>query len=173
MEASIIPCVEALKSFTFSMHNSCYLLLSQDTAIILKRESERLAAEKETLDRQVERMEQVMQRVTSAQASDSSTDLEELQHVYEDLRSSYPEEYVMYNLPAIALTQVSFKFQVISECCLLLYYNTMAIYPLSMHEQIFKIGCGSIQYQIWPEACTGKCHCLRSHMIVKFNLMQL
>ena len=79
----------------------------QDTAIILKRESERLAAEKEALDSQVGRAEQVMERVSRATNADASTGLEDLQGTYEDLRANFPEEYVMYNLAAIALTQVS------------------------------------------------------------------
>lgn len=78
----------------------------QDTAIILKRESERLAAEKETLDSQVQRAEQVMDHVTRATNADASVGLEDLQHSYEKLRADFPEEYVMYNLAAIALTQV-------------------------------------------------------------------
>ena len=73
----------------------------------MKRESERLATEKDTLDSQVRRAEQVMHRVQRATNADASTGLEDLQHTYEDLRANFPEEYVMYNLAAIALTQVS------------------------------------------------------------------
>lgn len=78
----------------------------QDTAIILKRDSERLAGEKATLDGQVQRLEQVMQRLTLATSAQESSGLQDLQSSYEDLRSNFPEEYVMYNLAAIALTQV-------------------------------------------------------------------
>lgn len=83
------------------------MLLLQDTAIILKRESERLAADKETLDSQVDRLDQVLQRLSVANSSpNGSTILDNLQQIYEDLKSNFAEEYTMYKLPAIALTQV-------------------------------------------------------------------
>ena len=89
----------------------------QDTAIILKRESERLAAEKETLDSQVQRAEQVMERISRATNAGAALGLEDLQHTYEDLRANFPEEYVLYNLAAIALTQVCTSFLYWLETC--------------------------------------------------------
>lgn len=56
-------------------------------------------------------MEEVMRRVQMAQASNSSTDLDQLQQIFRELQTDYPEEYVMYNLSAIALTQVKQSLQ--------------------------------------------------------------
>jgi hypothetical protein len=77
----------------------------QDTTIILKRESERLAGEAEVVGAQMRRLDQVLGRVTQAQAADSSASLDELQALYQELQDDFSEEYLMYNLPAIALTQ--------------------------------------------------------------------
>ena len=79
----------------------------QDTAVILGREAQRLAAEAETARAQAERIGAVLERVSQAQAADASASLADLQQLYEQLRADYPEEYLMYNLPAIALTQVA------------------------------------------------------------------
>ena len=67
--------------------------------------------EKDAIAGQVLRMEEVMRRVQMAQASDSSTDLDQLQQIFRELQNDYPEEYVMYNLSAIALTQVKQSLQ--------------------------------------------------------------
>ena len=79
----------------------------QDTAVILGREAQRLAAEAETARGQAERIGAVLERVSQAQAADAAASLADLQQLYEQLRADYPEEYLMYNLPAIALTQVA------------------------------------------------------------------
>jgi hypothetical protein len=56
----------------------------QDTTIILKREAERLAGEAEVVKGQMWRVEQVLNRVSQAQAADSSASLDDLHVLYQE-----------------------------------------------------------------------------------------
>ncbi|PRW56706.1 septin and tuftelin-interacting 1-like protein 1 [Chlorella sorokiniana] len=75
----------------------------KDTAVILGKEQERLKEEAEMAAAAADRMEQVLAAVGRAQAEPLS--LQEVEQVYRDLRASYREEYVMYNLAAAGLAQ--------------------------------------------------------------------
>ena len=78
----------------------------QDTAVILGREAERLAGEAVMAKRQVDRLGLVLQQVKQCQSADASTTLGDLHVVYQDLHASFPEEFIMHNLAAVALVQV-------------------------------------------------------------------
>ena len=140
--AGVLVLTVSLAEKKISQMGKPNLLLLQDTAIILKRESERLAAERENLDSQVDRIEQVLERLSVAKSAEASTSLEALQHRYGDLRTNFAEEYILYNLPAIALSQVSHGVQ----CPLRPGPSTFSV--------LFTVGqsrfCQSCQAQIKP-----------------------
>ena len=48
----------------------------------------------------------VLDRVEQAQQAASKLSLADLHHIYSQLQQDHPAEYIMYDLPAIALTQV-------------------------------------------------------------------
>ena len=50
---------------------------------------------------------QVLRRVTACQSADAMLSLDALLEHYSELQLDFREEYIMYNLPAAALSQVS------------------------------------------------------------------
>ncbi|KAI7842892.1 hypothetical protein COHA_003404 [Chlorella ohadii] len=75
----------------------------KDTAVILGKEQERLKEEADMAAAAAQRMEQVLAAVGRAQSEPLS--LEEVEQAYRELRASFREEYVMYNLAAAGLAQ--------------------------------------------------------------------
>ena len=57
------------------------------------------------------RVLQVLHRVTACQSADAMLSLEALLEHYSELQLDFREEYIMYNLPAAALSQVSILLQ--------------------------------------------------------------
>ena len=79
----------------------------QDTAVILSREAEQLKLEAATAEERSDRLKLVMERVNQAEQAASNLSLQDLQQIYSGLKADFAEEYVMYDLPAVALTQVN------------------------------------------------------------------
>ncbi|GAX75346.1 hypothetical protein CEUSTIGMA_g2790.t1 [Chlamydomonas eustigma] len=87
----------------------------QDTATLIGREKERLEREEQQQLLDLRRLKRVTEMVESCQVGGmdgfngrgpSGRSLEELEEVYQELSTSYREEYVMYNLAAAAVVQV-------------------------------------------------------------------
>jgi tuftelin-interacting protein 11 len=88
----------------------------QDTATLIGREKERLEREEQQQLLELRRLKRVTEMVDSCKGEGedsllggrgaSGKSLEELEMVYEELSTSYREEYVMYNLAAAAVVQL-------------------------------------------------------------------
>lgn len=85
--------------------------LPQDTATLLAAEERRLAEELEHQAAALQRLQLLVGEVTSAASMPPAMPLEQLRGSYAAMRTSYPEEYVLYNLPAAALAVALPRFQ--------------------------------------------------------------
>ena len=79
----------------------------QDTSLILNREAENLKGEAVQADNKVQHLRQITERLDQIEAGGAGLTLKQLHQIYTELQYQFPEEYVMYDLPAVALTQVT------------------------------------------------------------------
>lgn len=84
--------------------------------MVLGREAERLAQDAVTARDQVQRVERLVQSIGRAQALPPAAPLQELHATLQGVRQEFPEEYVLHNVPAIALSLVSLP--ALSQACM-------------------------------------------------------